>query len=108
MTQPEDILPDCYGKIEIVFPMGNDGLRHTPAPCLECAFKTECLRAGLQGKAGLKIHEEHLDRSYHSGTISFVERWSRKKTLERLKEKGTRTSRFKWRLLRLWKTKPSN
>jgi hypothetical protein len=104
MTQPEDIPPDCFGKLEIVFPMGDDGLRHTPAPCFECRVKTECLRNGLKGRAGLKVHEEHLDRSYHSGTISFVERWSRKKTIERRKKKGDWNSHFKWRLKR-WKTK---
>ncbi len=98
MTQPKDIPPDCFGELEIVFPMGDDGLRHTPALCFECPFKTECLRSGLKGRAGLKVHEEHLARSYHSGAISFVERWSRKKAIERRKAKGLKDSRFRWRL----------
>jgi len=105
MTEPEDILPDCFAELEIVFPLGKDGLRHTPAPCLECAHKTECLRAGLRGKAGLKVHEEKVDRSYESGMISFVERWSKKKAIDRQKHSG-RTSRFKWALRRR-KNKPS-
>ena len=99
MSRSEDKTLDCFGKLEIVFPLGDDGLRHTPAPCFECPHKTECLRTGLRGKAGLKVHEEHVDRSYDSGMISFVERWSRKKTIDRRKNSG-KASRFIWRLLR--------
>ena len=99
MSPSENKPPDCFGDLEIVFPMGDDGLRHSPAPCLECPYKTECLRTGLQGKAGLKVHEEHVDRSYDSGMISFVERWSRKKTIERQKNSG-KASRFSWSLRR--------
>ena len=90
---------DCFGKLEIVFPRGDDGLRHSPAPCLECPHKTECLRTGLGGQAGLDVHAEHVDRSYDSGMISFVERWSRKKNIERQKNSG-KASRFSWRLCR--------
>ena len=107
MTDPsKDKIPDCFGELEIVFPLENDGLRHTPAPCFECPHKTECLRTGLKGRDGLSVHEEHIDRSYSSGTISFMERWSRKKALESQKQSG-KTSRFKWWLSRR-KTKPAN
>jgi len=99
MTQPKDTPPDCFGNLDIVFPMGDDGLRHTPAACFECPHKTECLRTGLRGRAGLKVHEEHIDRSYESGMISFVERWSRKKAIDRRKNRG-KASSFIWRLLR--------
>ena len=105
MSQSENKTLDCFGKLEIVFPLGDDGLRHTPAPCFECPYKTECLRTGLKGRAGLKVHEEHVDRSYDSGMISFVERWSKKKAIDREKNSG-KTSRFKWRLRRR-KTKQS-
>jgi len=89
MTNPaKDKKCDCFGELETVFPMGDDGLRHTPPICLECADKTECLRAGLRGQAGLKVHEEHIDQSYRSGMISFMERWSRKKSLERRRKTG--------------------
>jgi hypothetical protein len=99
MSRSENKTLDCFGKLEIVFPLGDDGLRHTPAPCFECPHKTECLRTGLRGKAGLKVHEEHVDRSYESGMIGFVERWSRKKAIDRQKNSG-KVSRFNWRLLR--------
>jgi len=99
MTQPKDTPPDCFGKLDIVFPMGDDGLRHTPATCFACPHKTECLRTGLRGSSGLQVHEEHIDRSYEAGMISFVERWSRKKAIDRRKNPG-KASRSKWRLLR--------
>ena len=103
MTQSENKIHDCFGKLEIVFPLGDDGLRHTPALCLECRHKTECLRTGLQGKAGLAVQEEHVDRSYDSGMISFMERWSRKKAIDRRKNSGM-ASGFRW-WLRHRKTK---
>jgi hypothetical protein len=96
MTHSKDNTPDCFGELEIVFPLGDDGLRHTPAPCFECPLKTECLRTGLEGRAGLNVHEEQVDRSYHAGAIGFVERWSRKKAIDRRK-KNRKTSGFKWR-----------
>ena len=99
MSQPKDTPPDCFGDLEIVFPLGDDGLRHTPAPCFQCSFKTECLRNGLKSDAGLKVREEKLNRSYDSGMIGFMERWSKKKTIER-KKKNPKTSRSKWRLQR--------
>jgi hypothetical protein len=99
MTQPKDTPPDCFGKLDIVFPMGDNGLRNTPATCFECPHKTECLRTGLRGRSGLTVHEEHIDRSYEAGMIGFVERWSRKKAIDR-RRNHSKASRFKWRLLR--------
>jgi hypothetical protein len=79
--------PACYGNLQKVFPLGKDGLRHSPDDCLACANKTECLRAAIRAKEGLKVQEEHIDRAYHSGMISFLERWSKKKHLFRRKKK---------------------
>jgi hypothetical protein len=85
---------ECFGHLETVFPMGEDGLRHTPDICLECPDKTECLRAAIQGVEGLKVREEHLSRAYDSGTIGFFERWARKKELQQKKGKPKGLSRF--------------
>ena len=60
--------------------MGKDGLRHTPQECLPCLHKTHCLRAAIQSRGGLAVKEEHLERSYNSGMVGFLERWSKKKT----------------------------
>ena len=50
MTREER--PYCYGKLECVFPMGENGLRETPESCMVCYCKTECLRTAMQGEAG--------------------------------------------------------
>jgi hypothetical protein len=51
-----------------------------------CFCKTECLRAAVKGPEGIQVQEEQVKRAYRSGTISFFERWSRKKTLDRQKK----------------------
>ena len=80
--------PPCFGELETVFPMGKNGLRNTPDTCLECLYKTKCLRSAIEGAGGLKVREEVIERAYQSGRISFLERWSRTKALQRmLKEK---------------------
>ena len=86
MTHKENKPPDCFANLEIVFPMGKDGLRNTPQKCLACRHKTACLRSAVQGRDGLKVREEQIDRAYGSGMIGFFERWSKKKTIERLKK----------------------
>ena len=101
MTHNDTKRPECFGQLDIVFPMGEDGLRHSPENCLECVDKTDCLRTGLKGKAGLKVHEEHVDRSYESGMIGFAQRWSQKKAINR---RGNATGEYKIRSLlgRYW------
>jgi hypothetical protein len=80
--------PDCYGDLEKVFPMTETGLRQTPHYCrYECEFKTECLKKALVSLKGRKVEEELLERGSKAGAIGFVERWSRKKQLDRKKEK---------------------
>lgn len=80
--------PDCFGNLKKVFPMGTDGLRHTPGECLPCLHKTHCLRAAIQSNDGLKVKEEHLERAYNSGMVGFFERWSKKKDIHRRKKKS--------------------
>jgi hypothetical protein len=82
----DETLPACYGELETVFPTGQDGLRSTPETCLECSHKTECLRSAMEGYDGLKVQEEFVDRAYNSGILSFFERWSKKKNLNRKKK----------------------
>ena len=75
--------PYCYGKLENVFPMGENGLRCSPESCRVCHCKTECLKSALESSGGLKVKEEKVDRAYASGMIGFLERWSQKKVLNR-------------------------
>jgi len=87
MNQDTKKYPACFGNLKKVFPMGKDDLRHTPQECLPCLHKTYCLRAAIQGKDGLEVKEEHLDRAYNSGMVGFFERWSKKKDFHRRKKK---------------------
>ena len=77
--------PSCFADLETVFPMGEDGLRHTPEACMACRFKTSCLKTAMESIPGLGVREEIVDRSYHAGVIGFWNRWSQKKTLNRKK-----------------------
>jgi hypothetical protein len=86
-------IPACFGKLETVFPKGKNGLRNTPETCLACRHKTECLRSAIDGVGGLKIREEFVDRAYTSGTMGFMERWSKKKEIKRRLEKKIKGSR---------------
>jgi len=86
MAQKKNRLPDCFAQLDTVFPMGEDGLRITPETCLICRHKTECLRMAIQGRGGLKVREEQIDRAYNSGMIGFLERWSKKKAIDRQKK----------------------
>ena len=80
--------PYCFGKLDNVFPLGKDGLRHTPESCMVCFCKTDCLRTAVKGPDGIKVEEERVKRAYGSGTMGFIERWSRKKALSRKKQQG--------------------
>ena len=78
--------PQCYGKLDIVFPLQADGLRVTPEACMRCVRKTECLRSAMANKNGLRVREEMLERAYRGGVIGFFQRWSQKKSIHRLKK----------------------
>ena len=86
MTHKKNQPPDCFACLETVFPTAKDGLRNTPEKCLACCHKTECLRMAIQGRDGLTVREEQIDRAYQSGMIGFFERWSKKKAIDRQKK----------------------
>lgn len=80
--------PSCYAQIEAVFPLGEDGLRHSPEACMACPHKTPCLRAALtRDPKADEVHSERVDRAYDAGSISFLSRWSRKKSLANRRSK---------------------
>lgn len=84
MTEiPEELQLKCFGDLETVFPEGEDGLRSSPEKCLSCALKTECLKKAMSRDRGLEVREKVVDRAYDSGMMSFFERWSTKKALQR-------------------------
>lgn len=82
----EPCTPDCYGDIDTVFPLQADGLRVTPDTCLHCVHKTPCLRSAMACTRGLHVREEMIDRAYHGGLIGFLQRWSQKKSIDRVRK----------------------
>jgi hypothetical protein len=94
MTRHKTKHPECFGQLDTVFPLGEDGLRHSPETCLKCLHKTDCLRTG--------VHQEHVDRSYNSGMIGFMERWSQKKNISR-RSNGRESSKLRNLLGRFWR-----
>ena len=53
MKKKEKDRPYCFGKLDNVCPLGQDGLRHSPESCMVCFCKTECLRAAVAGEDGI-------------------------------------------------------
>jgi hypothetical protein len=40
----------------------------------------------MQGGRGLRVREEMIDRAYRGGVIGFFQRWSQKKTIQRMRK----------------------
>jgi hypothetical protein len=96
MKEEKQSCPVCFGNLEIVFPEADHGLRASPETCMACPQKTECLRTAMQGKSGIHVREEVVDRAYTSGSMGFMERWSKKKELSRrLKVQAKREKNIK-------------
>ncbi len=80
----ENEKPECFGQLEKVFPMAENGLRQTPDDCFYlCPVKTKCLQRAMATKDGVKVEEEIIERGSKAGVINFFERWSRKKQLHK-------------------------
>jgi len=80
--------PECYGKLDCVFPLSDDGLRQSPDKCMfECGLKTDCLREAIATQRGIELQEKQVKKNYESGMTSFFQRWSAKKSLEKKKKK---------------------
>ena len=77
--------PYCFTRLEEVFPMGDDGLRHVPERCMPCYCKTECLKQAVENDKGATVKQEMLERAEASGRIGFFERWSKRKALAKAK-----------------------
>lgn len=84
MSDMQHCNPECFGNLEKVFPMGENGLRQTPDECFfHCAVKTACLRQAIKGEQGPDLEEERLELRDKAGLMSFIERWSKKKQIHR-------------------------
>jgi hypothetical protein len=74
---------ECFGILEKVFPVGESGLREVAPDCFHCPDRTPCLRKALASRDGLRMREEILERAESRGLVGRLQRWSRKKSLQR-------------------------
>ena len=85
--------PDCFGRLDQVFPMTGNGLRETPEKCMDrCGLKTSCLKQAMTSDQATRVEKEIIERGTKTGAINFFERWSRKKQIHR-KTKRNRKGR---------------
>jgi hypothetical protein len=75
---------DCFGILDKVFPVGEQGLREIVPECFQCPERTLCLKAALSTEEGLEMRAEILDRASAGGLMGRLHRWSQKKELSRL------------------------
>ena len=76
--------PDCFGLLEIVFPLGPDDLRHVNSDCLGCKKVKACLKAASESQAGVEMRAsrfEAMKRGSGQGLKGFLDRWSELKTM---------------------------
>jgi hypothetical protein len=79
--------PPCFGDLNKVFPLREDGFRVSPEQCLQCRHKTQCLKTAIGEAGGYRVREEMIDRAYRGGVIGFLQRWSQKKSIHQLKKR---------------------
>ena len=93
MVENKTDVPECFGQLDTVFPVGEEGIRTSPPQCMRCPHAKSCLQAAMRGPEGLKLQEEKVDRAYEYGLIGKLERWSKKKLIRQ--EIEARTSKRK-------------
>jgi len=81
MVDDETTSPECFGQLDTVFPVGEEGIRTSPPECMKCPHAKACLQTAMRGPAGLRLQEEKVDQAYKYGLIGKLERWSRKKLI---------------------------
>ena len=75
---------ECFGILDRVFPMGEEGLRVIVSTCFDCPDRKVCLQAALATREGLGFRCELIDRAPVRGLVGRLKRWSEKKELNRL------------------------
>ena len=92
MTDDKINPPECFGELDIVFPVGEEGFQTSPPECMRCPHARLCLQTAMRSPDGLKLKEEKVDQAYRYGLIGKLERWSKKKLIrqeiEALKSAG--------------------
>lgn len=81
---------ECYGILERVFPVGEEGLRQVPEACFECTDRVSCLKEAIQTREGVEMRTRLLERAEEGGILSKIQRWSERKHLSRQIREGKR------------------
>jgi hypothetical protein len=78
---------ECFGILNRVFPVGESGMREVMPECFDCDDRVECLKKALATSEGLGYREDLLEERSCGGFVGLIRRWSKKKTLSRLRER---------------------
>ncbi len=74
--------PQCYGQLEKVFPMSQEGMREVRDLCWNCALRVDCLRQAMadpQQHRAVSEERAARDSAPVGGVAGFLQRWSRLK-----------------------------
>jgi hypothetical protein len=77
---------DCYGILDKVFPMGDEGMRQVPPLCQECSGRVACLRTAMSTPEGIEVRAERVDRAAAKGIWGRLQMWSIRKELHRTRK----------------------
>ena len=81
---------DCFGRLNKVFPRGENNLREVPPGCFDCIDRKECLQTALDTEEGLEFKNGLIERNRGLGFMGHLKRWSDKKQLSRLLKRKKR------------------
>jgi hypothetical protein len=80
------VRPICFGQLDTVFPLTENGLREIPDACRDCGQDHACLKLALQSPEGLRFLAERVGESPDGGqgessspVVGFLKRWSDRK-----------------------------
>ena len=82
--------PECFGVLDHVFPLADDGLRYVRKECTPCPRVKDCLRTASQSREGLNMRisrMEALSYGKGEGLSGFLRRWSELKQISRKQRK---------------------
>jgi hypothetical protein len=77
---------ECYGVLDKVFPMGDEGMREVPPRCQECSGRVACLRTAMSTPEGIALRAEMGNRAPAKGIWGRLQAWSMRKELYRMKK----------------------
>ena len=84
-----DVLREgCFGRLDVVFPAGTEGLREVPEGCFECEERVACMKAALASPEGIEMQRDMVERGSEKGWRGRIKRWSRRKELNRTLKGG--------------------